>query len=160
MVIPSFFFSFFSAPSLRTRGESTMMTRTDLTQLVPRFVRSNVPAILHWVSLKCRWNVFNLNPIYWQFITEMQCNSQTISVKTLSESWLLTSSLAWPAIKSLNMFSLPTLVSLVLWDGRVQIREIISHNLHKTNSLSLLISFIKWLPSLPLSVWLFFLLRN
>ena len=34
---------------------------TNLPQLVPVFVRSHVPTVLHWMSLKCHWNVFNLN---------------------------------------------------------------------------------------------------
>ena len=78
--------------------------------------------------------------------------------------WLLTSSLACPAIRSLNMFSLATLVSLVLGrpsSFRVIIRvigdiavdiieKLLFDNFSTTNFLSLVISFSKLLPSLGL----------
>ena len=169
---------------------------TYLTQLIPVFVSSHVPAVLHWVSLKYHWNVFNLNTTFtshshrgtdieWQSLYSSNPSKQIFSLKSIQFSffwhhiepdtpfrflkfplnsveiltlkeklyfqfikfcagclekigvsvshnqtyflffnpprnerhfpWLLTSSLACPAIRSLNMFSLATFVSLVLF---------------------------------------------
>lgn len=83
-----------------------------LSKIIPVLVLRNIASILHWIGLKhhptqihcCSINgkwIYSFMIIGWQ-------------VFELASTWLLTSSLAWPAIRSLNIFSLETLANFVL----------------------------------------------
>ena len=133
-------------------------------------VLGDIASILHWICLNhhINWLHFSTKNV----LEKVKVSYDKIFQNVVSWTWLLTSSLAWPAIKSLNIFSLDTFVSFVLhtrdsndfvitkhihigfisfssfknWPSPSSGKAIMNKRLSVT-FLPLIISFLKWLPS-------------
>ena len=94
-----------------------MMTVYDshLSKIIPVLVLRNIASILHWIGLKHHPTQIDCCSINgkWKYSFMMMMIVWWPRFE-LTRTWLFTSSLAWPAIRSLNIFSLETLANFVL----------------------------------------------